>query len=113
MNYTYPNIYPNLNHYAFVNGIEGAKSFQVSPNQTMLLMDSDSPIVFKKTTNNIGQSTIEYFKLVQIKESEAREIITPQVNNGGEYVLKSDFDELNKKLDDLLSKIGSEKEVKK
>ena len=30
---------PQVNQYAFVNGIEGAKSFQVAPGKTVLLVD--------------------------------------------------------------------------
>ena len=57
-----------LNHYAFVNGIEGAKSFQLQPNQNIMLMDSDNPICYMKQTNNIGQATLRYFKLVEVSE---------------------------------------------
>ena len=66
--------YPNT--YYFVNGIEGAKSFVVQPNQTVLLMDSDAPMCYMKQSNGIGQSSIRYFKLVEMKESEVKK--TPE-----------------------------------
>lgn len=104
-----PNMYqqPQMNQYAFVNGIEGAKSFQLQPNQTILLMDSDSPLCYMKTANSVGQSTLRYFRLTEIKEEELKNTNQP-VNN--EYVLKADFDILNNKVDDLLSKIEKPKE---
>ena len=83
----------SMNTYAFVNGIEGAKSYQMLPNQTVLLMDSDNPICYMKQSNNIGQATIRIFKL---------EEVTEQSNKPNEYVLKSDFDSLVKKVDELI-----------
>ena len=88
-----------FNQYAYVNGIEGAKSFQMQPNQTMMLMDSDSPMCYMKSTNNIGQATLRYFKLVEVTESDLKPTAT-KVNP--DYVLKSDFDALAKRLDDLI-----------
>lgn len=35
-----PQQQPQMNHYAFVNGIEGAKSFQLQPNQNIMNMIS-------------------------------------------------------------------------
>ena len=85
--------------YAFVNGIEGAKAFQVMPNQTMLLMDCDKPIVFMKTTDGVGKASIRYFKLVEVSEQELRN--ANQVQQNQDYVLKSDFDALVKRIDEL------------
>lgn len=99
-----PNNYqqPQMNQYAFVNGIEGAKSFQLQPNQTMMLMDSDNPICYMKQSNNIGQSTLRYFKLVEVSEQELRNANQAQQNP--DYVLKSDFEALVKRIDELTLK---------
>lgn len=82
------------NDLIFVNGIEGAKSYQMQPNQMIMLLDSDNPIIYKKTSNSYGQSTIECFKMVQISENELK-------GTNQEYVLKSDFETLVKRIDDL------------
>lgn len=95
---------PKMNQYAFVNGLEGAKSFQVPPNQTILLMDSDSPLCYMKSSNSVGQSTLRYFKLTEVSESELKgNNSQPQKNQ--DYVLKTDFDALSKRLDELSKKI--------
>ena len=97
-----PNMYnARLNQYTFVNGLEGAKSFQVQPNQTVMLLDSDNPIIYKKSANSYGQASIEYFQMIPISEQDVRNILTPPMP---EYVLKSDFDKLMAKLDALTSK---------
>lgn len=101
-NYGYGNNY-NLRQYAFVNGIEGAKAYQVMPNQTMLLMDSDRPVVFMKTADNVGKSVLRYFNLTEIDEAEAIKQYQPKPVP--EYALKSDITALNDKLDTLLEAI--------
>lgn len=97
---------PVMNQYAYVNGVDGAKNFPISPNQTLMLMDNDSPMVFMKNSNQLGQSNLRYFKLVEINEQEAR----GQFKNNENYVLKSDFDELKAKIDKLLKKESKQKE---
>jgi len=99
-NPSYYNPYSQLktNQYAFVNGIEGAKSFQMQPNQMVMLLDSDNPIIYKKTSNQYGQATIECFKMVPISENELK---GTNVQPNQEYVLKSDFEVLVKRIDEL------------
>lgn len=99
--YGYSNPYgqPKLNNgLIFVNGIEGAKSYQMQPNQMVMLLDSDNPIIYKKTSNGYGQSTVECFKMVQVSEEELK---GTNNNPNQEYVLKADFDALVKRMDEL------------
>ena len=86
------NTYPYLqrNYYVFVNGVEGAKAYQMVPNQTMLLMDNNSPMCFMKVSNNLGQSTLRYFKLVEVEEKD----LAPSQEN-------AKIDELSKKVEEL------------
>ena len=90
---------PQMRQYAFVNGIEGAKAFQLQPNQTMMLMDSEDHICYMKQANNIGQATLRYFKLVEVSEQELRS--ANQAKSNSDYVLKSDFDALVKRIEEL------------
>lgn len=90
---------PRTNIYAFVNGIEGAKSFQMLPNQTVLLMDSDSPMCFMKTSNAMGQSTLRYFKLLEVTEQDIK---------GPSFDVKSEIDSINQKIADLYSLVKKE-----
>ena len=95
---------PQANSYFYVNGVIGAKSFQMQPNQTVLLMDSDNPMCYMKQANGMGQSTLRYFKLIEVSENDLNTTNdTKQVNNN-EYVLKSEFEALSKRLDDLSKK---------
>lgn len=87
---------PPMNQYAYVNGIEGAKAFQVAPNQTMMLMDNDNPVVYMKQASSTGQSVIRYFKLVEVSEDQLRSK-APEVS----YALKSDLDAILERLNKL------------
>ena len=100
---------PQQNFYAIVNGLEGAKNYPIAINQTMLLMDSNQPVAYKKSSNGLGQSTIECYKLVQISEQEALGQPTEAAPNV-EYALKSDLDALYKKIDELSKKQKKDKE---
>ena len=108
---SYPN-YPNyqqnnnINYYSVVNGLEGAKSYQLLANQTILLMDSNNPIVYKKTANGLGQASIECYKLVKISEQEASGAEEPKPQP--DYALKSDILALQKKIDSLTKKMKKE-----
>lgn len=94
-----------MNQYAFVNGVEGAKSFQMQPNQTIMLMDSDRPVCYMKSTNNIGQASLRYFKLTEVNENELKNDSQSQENkDNNDYVLKADFEALSKKVNDLLDR---------
>ncbi len=99
---------PRQNTYAFVNGIEGAKSFILQPNQTVLLMDSEQPVCYMKQANGLGQSTLRYFKLTEVNEADIRGNNNIQAVKQ-DFVSKSEFDELCKKFEKLSKKL----EVKK
>ena len=88
----------NLHQYDFVNGLEGAKAYKMLPNQMVMLLDSDNPIIYKKTSDNFGKAVIECFKMVSISEQELKDIVSPPQP---EYVIKSDFDALLKRIDAL------------
>ena len=97
--------FPHLQSYAFVNGIEGAKSFPMQPNQTMLLMDSDNPVCYMKQSNSLGQSSLRYFKLQEVSETDIRNLNAPVPQQQTQYALKSDIDTLTSKIEELTKKL--------
>ena len=97
----YGNYQPRqLNTYAFVNGIEGAKSYIVPVNQTMLLMDSEQPVCYMKQANGLGQSTLRYFKLQEVSEADIRNSVPP-TTAPIEYATKADIEGIVKRLEKL------------
>lgn len=98
-----------LKQYAFVNGLEGAKAYQLQPNSTMLLMDADNPVCYKKTTDALGKGSLRYFKLEEIDEATLRNMIQPQPQVPN-YASKEDIDAINKRLDDLFKQLKKNKD---
>lgn len=76
-NYDYRQYPYQQNTYAFVDGIEGARAYQVAPNSMMLLMDSQNPVCYKKQTDMYGKTiALEIFDLVPHKQDMSNEYIT-------------------------------------
>ncbi len=62
--------YGNVNNYYYnVNGFEGAKNFQIAPNQSVLLIDTLQPYLYFKSSNQIGQITIKTYKLEELPDN--------------------------------------------
>ena len=74
----------------WVQGIEGAKAYQMPPNGILLLMDSENDGVFYiKSTDNIGMSNLRTFKYNEVKTSEVGGV--PDLS---EYVKKDELQDL-------------------
>lgn len=95
------------NTYAFVNGIEGAKSYILQPNQTVLLMDSERPVCYMKQSNGLGQSTLRYFKLVEVSESELKGETTTAATESkpnGVFISAEELESIKARISDLEKK---------
>ena len=94
---------PN-NSIIWVQGVEGAKAYQVPPNGIILLMDSENEGVFYiKVTDNIGMANLRVFRYTEVTSQEVKKD-SPQVDLS-EYIKKSEFST-------LLNEFFKEKEVK-
>lgn len=51
-----------------VNGIDGAKAYQLGANSTVALFDSNSDVFYVKSTDMAGFPTIRVFKFEEIKQ---------------------------------------------
>ena len=94
----------NQNVYAFVNGLEGAKSYIVPANQTVLLMDSEQPVCYMKSANALGQGTLRYFKLEEVKEADIRAVSQPVSAPQVDYVTKDELKSITERLEKLEAK---------
>lgn len=94
------NYYPPIsNGITWVQGIEGAKAFQLAPNSNVVLMDSEREGIFYiKISDNIGMCSLRIFKYEEVKDN--LEATVPPVDLS-EYVKKSE-------LQDLISNITKE-----
>lgn len=61
----------------YVNGIEGAKAFILPPNTQKLLVDSDNPFIYIKTTDAQGKPSVKHFRYIPVDVEQQAQ---PQVN---------------------------------
>lgn len=77
----YQQYYHSNNGINWVQGIEGAKAYQLQPNSNVMLMDSENEETFYiKTSDNVGMCNLRIFKYKEIM---------PQTND--DFVRKSDL----------------------
>ena len=76
----------------WVQGIEGAKAFQMPPNSNAILLDSETDGRFYiKTADNIGMSTLRLFDYTEVTTSP-----TPPVDMS-QYITRDELNEILKK----------------
>ena len=76
----------NNNNINWVQGIEGAKAFQLTPNSNVILMDSENDGIFYiKTSDNVGMCKLRTFRYEEIDTT------TP---NMSDYVKKSEVEDI-------------------
>ena len=74
-----------------VNGIEGAKTYQMPANSTVALFDSNEDIMYIKTTDGAGFPSIRTFNFVEIKQNE-------KSSGSQDYISRQEFEEFKKEL---------------
>lgn len=97
----------NPNGITWVQGVEGAKAFQLLPNSNAILMDSESDKFYIKSSDNVGMCSLRTFNFVE-------EIEKPKE----EYITKTEFDsymaQFKEQYEQLIqanSKSGSSKQI--
>ena len=81
-----------MNNITWVQGVEGAKAYQLSPNTNVQLMDSENDGIFYiKTSDNIGMCNLRMFKYEEIKE-------TPNQIDTSQFVTRAELNEIISKL---------------
>lgn len=69
-----------------VNGLEGAKAFQIMPRETVALFDGNDDIFYIKSADDGGFPTIKAYRFAEIDLTGTKPT--------NEYVTKSEFEEL-------------------
>ena len=87
----------------FVNCIEGAKAYQLSPNYSALLMDSDNSKFYVKTTDSLGVSKVSSYSFVE-DENFANQNQEQQNTVKTDQPSKEDFDGILLKISELETK---------
>ena len=74
-----------------VNGIEGAKAYQMSANSIVSLFDANEDIMYIKSTDGAGFPSIRTFSFTEVKEENkpAQKV---------DYISREEFEEFKKEL---------------
>ena len=74
-----------------VNGIDGAKAYQMPANSTVALFDSNEDVMYVKSTDGAGFPSIRTFSFIEKLNVEGK---SPDV----EYISREEFEEFKKEL---------------
>ena len=74
-----------------VNGIDGAKAYQMSANSTVALFDTNEDIMYVKSTDGAGFPSIRTFSFTEIKENT-------KVSQNTDYISRQEFEDFKKEL---------------
>ena len=98
----------------YVNGLVGAKSHILNPNEKIYLLDSDNPILYIKSADFEGKYSLEAFELNKIElekigvEKEQAPTIQPLTKQDlNEFVSKSDLKALERQFMSSIDKLSS------
>ena len=101
--------YPNLgasaptNNIIWVQGREGANSWQLNPNSIAILLDSmEEGKMYIKTTDNVGLSSLRIFNYTEEKEPIVPKASEETVNNDLDFSQFVKKDELNTFIKELI-----------
>lgn len=69
-----------------VNGIEGARAYQMQPNSVLALFDANEDVFYVKSSDAGGFSTVTAYAFKKLEQ--------PTAQPNAEYVTRKEFDEL-------------------
>lgn len=88
------------NNIIWVNGKENARSMQLQPNSTVILLDNDSNKFYIKTTDDIGLGKIRVFNYSEENDSSQTQQQSPNPTSidVSQYVTKQELEDMIAKL---------------
>ena len=87
----------NMLSCAYVQGEAAAKAYPVAPGQFVVLIDTEDPVIYTKTTDQFGRP----MPIIILDYVERVDPPVEQPKNP-EYITKSDFDKFKNEIIDLL-----------
>ena len=86
-----------------VNGVDGAKAYQMPANSTVALFDANEDIMYIKTTDGAGFPAIRLFRFEELKQETAQEVKQ-------DYISRQEFEDFKKEvLDNVKQSISRTK----
>lgn len=95
---------PNNTNIIWVQGEVGARSYQLHPNSSVILMDNDDSRFYIKTTDASGMATLKSFKFEEIIP------VPKSAPDGSDFVSQKEFSEFKSGLEGFLNSLTLTKE---
>lgn len=96
------------NELIWVQGLEGAKGFLVAPNNTVVLWDTENPVIYVKSADASGIPSMRVLDFTErngnIPNSPKNAPKTHECTCGDKFATKEQINDLRAKLDDLTAK---------
>lgn len=94
----------------WVSGEVGAKSYLVTPNSTVLLMDSDASRFYLKSADQSGMPSLRIFEYTEVTNAPQTSVITPNSDLKeleSKYVTREEYDGLKSLYGKILERLDS------
>ena len=91
----------------WVQGVEGAKSYLVAPNTTVLLMDADAQRFYLKSTDGTGIPNLRMFEYLEVTQSASQPVLATNENLDDKYVTRNEYNDLKKQYEEIINKLSS------
>lgn len=96
------------NDIIWVQGLEGAKGYLVAPNNTVVLWDTENPVIYVKSADASGIPSMRVLDFTErntdTSNSSKNAPTTHECTCGDKFATKEQINDLKAKLDDLTAK---------
>lgn len=91
---------PPLQGVAWVNGLIGAQAYLIAPNTSVMLMDSDGPFFYIKTSDMSGKADVKQFRYAEEQKAAPAPVPVeaPAPAPTSTYVTKEEFEQFKASL---------------
>lgn len=89
----------------WVQGVEGAKSYLVAPNTTVLLMDADAHRFYLKSTDGTGIPNLRTFEYSEVPPNALQVVQNVPDNLDDKYVTRPEYDALKQQYTEIINKL--------
>lgn len=89
----------------WVQGVEGAKSYLVAPNTTVLLMDADAHRFYLKSTDGTGIPNLRTFEYTEVSQNALQPSQSVPEDLDNKYVTRTEYDALKQQYEDIIQKL--------
>lgn len=91
----------------WVQGEAGAKSYLVTPNTTVLLMDSEGSRFYLKSTDNAGMPNLRTFEYTEVTQNAPQSQQSAQTNLDDKYVTRDEYEGLKRQYAEIMDKLNT------